>query len=176
MEIKNNTGRLLEKPLPELLEKFYAMKAIQPFAQRYVFPLFPDLADLEKPRKRDLVEAFARMEKDVELRKSFVEGLPDLLYEAIGILVWEHMLPLDHLEKRLEATISYAFEGRLRYQEHAIRLEDDFVLDGVVDRSLRPGADGVRSRVHGDAGRLRAVRRRDFLYGNGVPGVSQPRR
>lgn len=128
MEIKDNTGRTLEKPLPELLEKFYAMKAIQPFAERYVFPLFPDLAKLEKPRKRDLVEAFARMEKDVALRKSFVEGLPDLLYEAIGILVWEHMLPLDHLEKRLEATISYPFEGRLRYQEHAIRLEDDFVL------------------------------------------------
>lgn len=143
MEIKNNTGRLLEKPLPELLEKFYAMKAIQPFAQRYVFPLFPDLADLEKPRKRDLVEAFARMEKDVELRKSFVEGLPDLLYEAIGILVWEHMLPLDHLEKRLEATISYAFEGRLRYQEHAIRLEDDFVLlaNGPKDTFRSPGRE-----------------------------------
>ncbi|NBD38460.1 MAG: hypothetical protein GVY10_07825, partial [Verrucomicrobia bacterium] len=128
MEIKNNTGRLLEKPLPELLEKFYAMKAIQPFAEQYVFPLFPDLAELEKPRKRDLVEAFARMEKDVALRQTFVEGLPELPREAIGILVWSHMLPLDEMEMLMEATISYEVKEPQRYQEHAIRLEDEFVL------------------------------------------------
>ena len=128
MEIKQNTGRLLEKPLPELLEKFYAMGAIEPFARAYVFPLFADLAKLEKPRKRDLLKAFARMQADPTLRKRFVEGLPDLLQEAIGILIWEHTLPLDQLENRLGETISSKVKAPHHYQKHVFRLEDEFVL------------------------------------------------
>lgn len=157
MEIKPHNKRFLEAPFPEGVEQFYTAKFLISFGERFLEPLFPELAAREKVRKRDVTAVFGKLHKDEAKLRQLVDSFPPKLREAIGILLWESSLTIKELEERLGMEVARPLKSRPRsIHDLAFELDEDLELlaHGLVSDfysrySLNPGKDQFQVSLPG---------------------------
>ena len=130
MEIKHNTKNMLRYPLPDLLEKFYSAAVLKQFAELTLYPLFPDLRSMEKPRKADLIGAILSLGKDRKKLKELISSFSPELFKTIETLLWRGWMGLEELEELLGFPISrkHPNYNRLRYGDLPFQLLPGFEL------------------------------------------------
>jgi hypothetical protein len=133
MEIKHNTKNLLDHPLPDLLEKFYTAAVLKQFAEMYLYPLFPDLRAMEKPRKVDLICAVMALQEDRKKLEALVKSFPPELIKTLETLLWTGWFNLEELESELGFEITRPCRNFpvVRYQEFAYELLPGFELIAI---------------------------------------------
>ena len=129
MDIKPHNKRFHEAPFPEGVENFYSAKFLASFGKRFLEPLFPELAKLEKVRKRDVKAVFEKLHKDKNKLQQLVDSFPPNFRTAVGILLWERPLTIEELETRLGCTVArLSPERRESIHDLPFSLEEDFAL------------------------------------------------
>jgi hypothetical protein len=147
MDINYNNKNLLGYPLPDVLERFYSAAVLKPFAELYLYPLFPDLRDLQKPRKADITAAFLSLQNDRETLKALVNSFSPELIKCFEVLLWTSWIGLEELESQLgfEITCIHPNFHKLRYRDLPFQFLPGFELIAIdeVDTYFYGGRYGT---------------------------------
>jgi hypothetical protein len=132
MEIRYNNKNMVRYELPDLLDKFYAVAVLKEFAEPFLYPLFPQLAAMEKPRKADLTGALMTFQKDRKKLEQLIQSLPGSVLSVLEALLWTREANLEELESRLGFEIAkLAPQLSNRYRDCPFQLLPGFELVAI---------------------------------------------